>query len=86
MGFFSSLFFGIIEGHQQAKLYEISQANAHLQSMSDQLNVMRHVCDNSDCEDCRYGTSPTACEFGALVHLYKKTINDYEKRKLIKKS
>jgi len=85
MGFFSSLLFGIIEGHQQAKIYAISQANAHLQSMSDRLSVMKRVCDNSYCEDCKYGTSPTACEFNALVDLYNETINDYVKRKLIKK-
>ena len=85
MGFLSSLVFGIIGGHQQAKIHAISQAHEHLQSMSDRLIVMKRVCDNSSCRDCKYGTSPTACEFNALVDLYNETIDDYVKRKLIRK-
>jgi len=85
MGIFSSLVLGYMEGKQQAKIYSKSQAYAHLQSMSDQISVMQRICENSSCMNCRYGTSPTNCEYNALVDLYNETLDDYAQRKLIKK-
>ena len=85
MGLLSSILFGVVEGHQQAKIHSRSQAYAHLQSMSDQISVMQRVCENSSCMNCRYGTSPANCEYHARVDLYNETLDDYARRKLVKK-
>jgi len=81
MGFLGSLIGGLLDGRGDAKM----QAYAHLQSMSDQIEVMRRICENSSCSNCKYGTSPTDCEYNEMVDLYNETLNDYAKRKLIKK-
>jgi len=56
-----------------------------VQSMNDQISVMQRVCENSSCMNCRYGTSPSNCEYHALIDLYNETLDDYAQRKLVKK-
>jgi len=85
MGFIDGILLGVIEGRQQAKQYAKSQAYAHLQSMSDQINVMQRVCENSSCMNCKYGTSPSNCEYHARIDLYNETLDDYAQRKLVRK-
>ena len=85
VGIFSSIVFSYIEARQQAKIYSKSEAYAHLQSMNDQIEVMQRVCNASSCSSCKYGTSPKACEYNALVDLYNETLNDYAQRGLVKK-
>jgi len=85
MGIISSILLGVVEGHQQAKMHAKSQAHSRLQSMNDQISVMQRVCENSSCMNCRYGTSPSNCEYHALIDLYNETLDDYAQRKLVKK-
>ena len=85
MSILGSIALGIVGGRVQAKLYEKSQAYSHLQSMNDQISVMQRICENSSCMNCRYGTSPSNCEYHALIDLYNETLDDYAQRKLVKK-
>ena len=76
---------GIVGGYMAGKQRIKAEAYAHLQSMSDQIGVMQRVCQASTCSNCRYGTSPTACEYNALIELYNETLDDYAQRRLVKK-
>jgi len=81
MGILSS----IVGGYMSAKHEVRSEAYAHLQSMSDQIGVMKRICDASSCSCCRYGTSPTSCEYNALIDVYNETLDNYAQKGLIKK-
>jgi len=85
MGIISSIALGIVEGHQQAKAQARTQAYSHLQSLNDKISVMQRVCENSSCMNCRYGTSPSNCEYHARIDLYNETLDDYTQRKLVRK-
>jgi len=81
MGIIDGILMGYMAANQELK----SEAYAHLQSMSDQMGIMKRVRDNTpSCSLCRYGTSSASCEYNALVSLYNDTLDDYAKRGLVK--
>ena len=84
MGFFDSLVGSAIEGYYEGKNRAIQQAYSHLQQMKDQVDMIERVCEYSSCGNCKYGTSPYACEKNALIDMYNEALDYYSSKGLIK--
>jgi len=84
MGFFDSLIGGAISGYYEGKNQARQQAYAHLQQMKDKLDMIERVCEHSSCYNCKYGTSPSACEMTALGEMYNEALEFYASKGLVK--
>ena len=85
MGFLDSLIGGAIGGYYEGKNRARQQAYAHLQEMSDKIDMIDRVCKYSSCYNCKYGTSPDACEKTALIEMYNEALDYYASKGLVKK-
>ena len=84
MGFFDALIGGAIGGYYEGKNRARQQAYSHLQEMKDKIDMIERVCEYSSCSNCKYGTSPYACEKTALIDMYNEALDFYASKGLIK--
>jgi len=85
MGFIDGIIIGGIDAYRNAKDKAKQQANFHLQEMSDKIDMIERVCKYSSCYNCRYGTSPEACEKTALIEMFNEALDYYASKGLVRK-
>jgi len=72
MGFFGRM--------QRMKNEEMQRALSHLQGIEDEIEFMDIVCQRclpSQCLNCKYGTSPDACDKNDKIDFYNKKREEY---------
>jgi len=72
--------FGILAQKQRMKNEEMQRALSHLQEIEDEIELMDIVCQRclgSQCLNCKYGTSPNACEKNDMIRFYNKKREEY---------